>query len=193
MGRITSPQRGLLKILMSSQFEIDESVALYANACAELWKQIKDNPSALPSGSIGCGSIAEHDAKKYLERVHKGAVISFGASNQKGWDIKVVTKNGECIKYQVKSVSVFNKSRRTTKLVRGFDRLIVLSLGDLFVPDQAFLFKDVSAIWGASTTRCLTLTVPNPRWCRHEMIKICHNEDFVTTIQFYDPISIAKA
>lgn len=142
---------------MSDSVIIDKAVFAYAKAYAKLWKVIQENPLKFPRNGISCGLIAEHYAKMYLEHMHQESSVRFGAANEKGWDIEVVTKNEGSIKYQVKSVSVFNKSRVTTELVRGFDKLIVLGLGDDFFPHQAYLFNDASIFWSKNKTKRLTL------------------------------------
>lgn len=148
---------------MSSEFEIDDAVFGYAKSYAKLWKQIRDNPSEFPSNAISCGSIAEHYAKKYLEFIHEGATVRFGTANEKAWDIEVVTVDKQTYKYQVKSVSLFNRSRTTTQLVKGFDRLIVLSLDCDFFPYRAYLFEDAVAFWASNKIKKLKIPDPSSR------------------------------
>lgn len=148
---------------MAARLEIDNAIVRYKKAYKELWQLARNNPDVFPSGPIGCGSIAEYDVKKYLVRAHQGAVVRFGNSNQKGWDVEVALHDGNSIRYQIKSVSPFNMNRRTTNLVKGFDRLIVLSLGDYFVPDQAYLFEDSSIFFGSPKIRNLTTPIADSR------------------------------
>lgn len=149
---------------MPDEFEIDRAVFEYSKAYAKLWKQIQENPCEFPSGAISCGSIAEHYTKKYLEAQNEGAAVRFGNSNEKAWDIEVLTSDKKAIKYQVKSVSHFSVARKTTELVKGFDRLIVLSLDCDFFPSHVYLFDDANIF--LLPKKIKILTVPDPGFPR---------------------------
>lgn len=131
---------------MNSEMEIDKAVFGYADGYYEFWSKIQKFPSEFPRSAISCGTIAEHYAKKYLGKIHTDAVIKFGSGNEKGWDIEVTTQDGVSLKYQVKSSSIFNKNRKTTKLVFGFDRLIIMCLDGRFFPTEVYLFNDASIL-----------------------------------------------
>ena len=139
--------------------DLDKAVFGFADAYARLWASARAHPLDFPQTAIGCGSIAEYYSLIYLRSKHSNISVSFSQSGAKGFDIEAKTETGEGIKYQIKSISPFNKARRLNALTRGFDRLIVLSLSEEFFPDQAYLFDDSSIFF--SPGQCRTLTVPD--------------------------------
>lgn len=145
---------------MVQETVIDKAIDGYGKAYLKLWEQVKANPHEFPSGVVSAGTIAEYYAKKYLENKYEGTDVSFGSPNEKAWDIRVTSSNGMNTLYQVKSISLFNKSRKLSPLVKGFDRLIVISMDCDFFPFQVYLFKDASVLFGEN--RVTALTVPNP-------------------------------
>jgi hypothetical protein len=140
-----------------AEIEIDKAIFAYADAYHNLAAIIQKYPSEFPRSAISCGTIAEHYAKKYLEKIHPDTVIRFGAGNEKGWDIEAKTKDGPIIKYQVKSSSVFSATRKTSALVKGFDRLIILFLDGRFFTTEVYLFNFASIFWHPKKTKSLTL------------------------------------
>lgn len=146
---------------MNSEMEIDKAVFGYADAYYELWTKIQKHPSEFPRSAISCGTIAEHYAKKYLEKIHTDAVVKFGSGNEKSWDIEVTTQKGLSIKYQVKSSSIFNENRKITALVCGFDRLIIVFLDGRFFPTEVYLFNDASIFYHPKKISFLTIPDSN--------------------------------
>ncbi|GAB3535728.1 MULTISPECIES: hypothetical protein [Vibrionaceae] len=132
----------------------------YANSYLKLWRIVQEENAHFPTCSISSGSIAEFYAKKYLEEKYPNSHISFGASNEKAWDIKVITESEEVVLFQVKSTSDYSKSRKLSPLTKGFDQLIVITLACDFFPCQAFLFTDPKVLFKNGSMP--SLTVPNP-------------------------------
>jgi len=145
---------------MVQEPEIDKAINRYGEAYCKLWEQVRDNPNEFPSGVVSSGTIAEYWVKKYLEWKYNNSNVSFGLPTQKSWDIKVTYKDGKEVLYQVKSVSLFNKSRKLSPLVKGFDKLIVISLDCDFFPFQAYVFQDASVLNGEHNVQALV--VPDP-------------------------------
>ena len=145
---------------MAEEMNIYEDITAYGKAYSRLWEHVQENPDQFPSGSISVGTIAEYYAKKFLEEKHRGSRVSFGRANEKSWDIQVLSINGEKTLYQVKSISLFNKTRKLSPLVEGFDSLIVISMDCEFMPFQVYLFEDSKVLFGEN--KVTALTVPNP-------------------------------
>lgn len=142
---------------MLIESEIDRALDAYGKACQSLWEQVHANPTAFPSGAVTSGTIAEYYAKKYLEMKYDDHDISFGNSNGKSWDIRVSRSYDKDILFQVKSISRYNKSRKLSPLVKGFDQLIVITLDYDYFPLQAFLFDDPSVLFGKDKVTALTV------------------------------------
>lgn len=140
------------------QSPIYEALTAYEEAYHKLWTQIQNHPDEFPQGAISPGTIAEYYVKKYLEAKYPDSEVVFGSSNEKSWDIKVKKPNDDVIFYQVKSISGFNKTRKLSRLERGFDKLIVIDMDCTFFPTQAFMFEDTSVLFGKE--RITALTVP---------------------------------
>lgn len=149
----------LNNVANSTELELDKAVFGFASAYARLWACARKYPQDFPQTVIGCGSIAEYYALMYLRREYEDASISFPCGNTKGFDIEVKMKNNQSIRYQVKSISPFNKSRQINTSTRGFDKLIILSLDENFFPVQAFIFEDPIVIF--QERRNVNLTVPD--------------------------------
>lgn len=144
---------------MGTENDIDNAVFAYADACANLWQQIQKSPSKFPGSVISCGTIGEYYSYMYLRFTFKDSIIHFGRANENGWDIAVEGSGGAVVKYQIKSVSCFNKARVASGIGRDFDKLLVLSLDGTFFPTNVYLFDDATVFW--KTKRIRTLTVPN--------------------------------
>ncbi|MDP2488756.1 hypothetical protein Q8W38_05400 [Vibrio splendidus] len=142
-----------------SMTEVEKALGEYAKGYNSLWSIVNKQDSEFPSGSISPGSIAEYFAKKYLETKFPDCKVEYGKANERSWDIRVSSNNID-IRYQVKSNSLFNKSRTLSKLVKGFDQLIVISLDCDFFPYQAYLFETVDHLF--TNSNYPVLTVPNP-------------------------------
>jgi hypothetical protein len=138
--------------------EIDKALDAYGEAYELLWEQVQANPDQFPSCVLTPGTIAEYFAKKYLEEKYSNCSVMFGSSTEKAWDIKVCNNDGKDILLQVKSTTRYSKNRLITKIVKGFDQLIVITLDYDFFPLQAFLFEVASIFHGEN--RINTLTVP---------------------------------
>lgn len=143
----------------SAELDLDKAVFEFADAYARLWEYARKYPEDFPQTVIGCGSIAEYYVAMYLRREYEGASICFPSGNTKGFDIEVNLNDRPFTKYQVKSISPFNKSRRLNTLTKGFDKLIILSLDERFFPDQAFLFENSEIFFETGKNR--TLIVPD--------------------------------
>ncbi|EHY9871162.1 hypothetical protein K9517_004442 [Vibrio vulnificus] len=139
--------------------EVETALDEYAKGYNALWSIVNNSESEFPSGSISVGSIAEYFVKKHLEAKYPDCNVEYGKANERAWDIKVSSSSVE-IKFQVKSNSLFNQSRKLSKLVKGFDQLIVISLDCNFFPYQAYLFENADCLFENSESPILT--VPNP-------------------------------
>ncbi|EHH1187241.1 hypothetical protein OTE47_004470 [Vibrio vulnificus] len=139
--------------------EVETALDEYAKGYNALWSIVNKSESEFPSGSISVGSIAEYFVKKHLEAKYPDCKVEYGKANERAWDIKVSSSSVE-IKFQVKSNSLFNQSRKLSKLVKGFDQLIVISLDCNFFPYQAYLFENADCLFENSESPILT--VPNP-------------------------------
>ena len=84
-------------------------------------------------------------------------MISFGGATEKGWDIQVSNEDGQIVLFQVKSITRYSRNRSLSRLVRGFDQLIVLTLDYDFFPMQVFLFEDSSVFFGESKQASYTV------------------------------------
>lgn len=141
------------------ELKFDKAIFAYARANADLWALIQEHPNYFPRGVISCGSIAELYTLMYLKRLRKTETVKYGRSNEKAWDLEVLLKGGKLIKYQVKAVSPYNKSRRITNLVTGFDYLIVMEFEECFFPTNVYLFEDAKVF--LTPKKIKTLTVPD--------------------------------
>ena len=139
--------------------EIESALENYANGYNALWSVVNRPNSEFPQGGVSVGTIAEYYAKKYLEAKYLGWSVEYGKANERAWDIKV-SRDTEVITFQVKSTSLFNESRTLSKLVKGFDQLIVISLDCMFFPYQAYLFENVDHLFERSNYP--VFKVPNP-------------------------------
>lgn len=149
----------LNSLAYSAELDLDKAVFGFADAYARLWECARKHPLDFPQTVIGCGSIAEYYVAMYLRREYEGASICFPSGNTKGFDIEVNLDDKQFTKYQVKSISPFNKSRRLNALTKGFDKLIILSLDERFFPNQVFLFENSNIFF--QTGQSKTLTVPD--------------------------------
>jgi hypothetical protein len=139
--------------------EIEVSLEKYAQGYNSLWEQVNKDNSVFPKGSVSIGTIGEYYAKKYLEEKYGDWAVEYGTVNQKSWDIKVSREKSQIL-FQVKSTSLFNVSRKLSKLQKGFDQLIVINLDGDFFPFQAYLFEEVENLFSKSSYP--VLTTPNP-------------------------------
>lgn len=146
-----------VNVSTTAELNLDKAVFGFADAYARLWASARAHPLDFPQTVIGCGSIAEYYALIYLRTKHPNMSVCFSQGGTKGFDIEARASNSECIKYQVKSISPFNKARRLNALTRGFDKLIVLSLSEEFFPDHVYLFEDSSAFFMPGQGRILTV------------------------------------
>jgi hypothetical protein len=142
------------------QEEVYSAIDEYAKSYSNLWTIVKNNPEEFPSGSISCGTVAEFYVKKYLEYKYPDSLVIFGCANEKAWDLKVQKKCGESRTFQVKSHSLFSNGRTLSKLTKGFDALIVISLDCDFFPYQAYIIDEPDSLFKNSSMP--QLCVPNP-------------------------------
>ena len=147
-------------MLIENEIEIDAAIFAYGKGCASLWNLMQSYPSEFPQAVISCGTIAEYYTRIFLRSKHKKSDVIYGKANEKAWDIEVITEDGEKITYQVKSISFLNKGKVIKRLVKGFDKLIIVSLNFEFFPVQVYLFDDPSIFF--STSKIRTMTIPNP-------------------------------
>ena len=147
-------------MLIENEIEIDKAIFAYGKACASLWNLMQRHPSEFPQAVLSCGTIAEYYTRIFLRAKHQKADVIYGKANEKAWDIEVITEDGEKITYQVKSISFLNKGKVIKRLVKGFDKLIIVSLNFEFFPVQVYLFDDPSIFF--STSKIRTMTIPNP-------------------------------
>lgn len=139
--------------------EVNAALNEYTKGYNSLWEVVNKHDGLFPSGSISSGTIAEFYAKTYLETKFPNCKVEYGSATERAWDIRVSSNNID-IRYQVKSNSLFSKSRRLSKLVKGFDQLIVISMDCSFFPYQAYLFDKVDDLFAKRSNP--TLIVPNP-------------------------------
>lgn len=142
----TRCQHSLLRmayINMTNNSAASKAIEKYHAATSALREVVEQYPELFPKSSIGPGIIAEYDSAIYLKKKYYGCKATFGHGSQRGWDIVVECESVK-IRFQVKCVDE-NSSNRVVRFTnKSFDQLIILSLGDFFVPSQAYLFDDVT-------------------------------------------------
>ncbi|MBL7789858.1 MAG: hypothetical protein JNL75_08545 [Chitinophagales bacterium] len=117
---------------------MDKKIIDLVSKYSDVYKDLKelqpkdknDKTSLLPTGDQITGVIAEYYAKIYIERTEK--CISNYSSTNESYDI--LCNN---IKYQVKSVSSYSKTRVIAPLnlkENGFDYLLLFDLDYNFLP-----------------------------------------------------------
>lgn len=144
---------------MAENVAVYEATKNYGTAFRKLYEVAKKYPSEFPSGVIGPGLIAEYYIKKYLAAKYFNSDVKFGSATEKAWDIAVAHDN-IIERYQVKSVSLFNKYRTLSPLVKGFDKLIVVLLDCDYWPYKVYMFDDGGIFFMKPNIR--NLTVPDP-------------------------------
>ena len=112
-------------------------ISNYAQIYSE-FEQFQKNNSFVPTnGDQKTGVIGEAFIYQYLSK--KGKInLEFGSTSEKAWDIK----DGENIKYQVKTVSAYSKTQRISPIHRGWDYLYLVHLTTDFIPDKVLLVKN---------------------------------------------------
>jgi hypothetical protein len=135
--------------------EVNDAIDAYGNALIKLKAMQSRADSLLPKGSINVGTIGEYYAFIWLKHQFPDALVTYGNATEKSWDI-VVTLNNEKTLYQVKTVSLNSKSLRISRLQKGFDKLIVIILGEDYFPEDAYLL-DCDFVF----TGIQTFSVPN--------------------------------
>lgn len=161
---------------------ISNAIQNYADAYWNLRSLIDKHLDYLPRGLLSCCLIAEFYTKIYLEGIYPNSGVIYGSANEAGWDI-VVRGNGQDIKYQVKSISTFSKSRGISNIKRGFDKLIIIALDGNFFPSEVLLFEDANQFWSYGYR---TLTFPaNLAKPRNNLFKIALNikEEFLMQLE----------
>lgn len=142
---------------MTGDFGADVAIERYHAATKALREVVLDYPEIFPKSNIGPGFIAEYDAAIYLKKKYVAGNIAFGSGSQRGWDI-AVEFGSAAIRFQIKCVDEGSNNRRINFSNKSFDKLIVLSLGDFFVPSQVYLFDDAACLKNVRS-----LTVPAVR------------------------------
>ncbi|GMO36215.1 MAG: hypothetical protein Ta2B_16310 [Termitinemataceae bacterium] len=90
-------------------------------------------------GDQKTGIIGESFVYEYFKR-NNMQDITFGGASEKGWDIEF-SENNIVKKIQVKTVSIFSKTRTISPIHYGWDELYLVSLNTLFQPDNIWVVK----------------------------------------------------
>ncbi len=125
----------------------------YAQVYSEFEQFQKDNLFVPTNGDQKTGVIGEAFIYQYLSKKSKSN-LQFGSTSEKGWDIK----DGDNIKYQVKTVSAYSKTQRISPIHKGWDYLYLIHLTIDFIPDKVLLIKNPK-YWDQEVTK--NLIFPN--------------------------------
>lgn len=163
-------------------FKIFES---YGVACIDLWNLSNSIDKNIPKTPIGIGMIGEYYVNFYLKYKYLGQRIEFAPSNQKGWDLILYTES--CFKYQVKSISYFNKSRRLKLYRNHFDYLIVIVFDLGMFPYDVYKFSSEELFSDGLISKSITIpSKGSKRSTGSKFIKENHNitHEFLEKLEF---------
>ena len=122
----------------TTELNVTNAITAYGDALLELKKLQQDNLNLLPDGNVSVGTIGEYYAFIWLKHSNPTAIVKYGRSTEKSWDISVEEDNKKTF-YQVKTVSLNSQKLTIKNLIKGFDKLIVIVLAEDYFPEDVYL------------------------------------------------------
>ena len=144
---------------MSQIRRIFRAIRNYAGAYGHMENLQKMMPNWLPVGDQKTGVIGEFYAKIYLSSIYPEVEITFGDTDQQGWDLEVKV-DPKPTRVQVKTVSEHSKTRRISPIYPGWDKLYLVFLDKGLYPVGFWEIDDASIV--PTDGRLANRTMPKP-------------------------------
>jgi hypothetical protein len=136
--------------------EIQKVIRSYAKAYEAL-QEYQEDSSLIPMGDQKTGCIGEFYVYLFLQYSFPKAALAYGNHSQKGWDIQITKPGKTPVKVQVKTVSAYSKTRRTSPLHPGWHELHLVYLDRGFLPEGYWIIRDRSIF---KNKNALTAPIP---------------------------------